>query len=141
MATTRSTSKSTTKKATTKTAKSTSGATKKTTAKPKAVRTPAKSTRRYVGLDAQPSNFFQFRITIQTVYWAIIGALVLALGIWIINLQMQVHRIYDAIDTSESQYSQLTEDEIRFLKERKATLEAEAAAKKTTETTPAAPAQ
>lgn len=46
--------------------------------------------------DTEP--FLTFRITHQTVYWLILCALVLGLGIWVTYLNIQVQQIYDQID-------------------------------------------
>ena len=43
-------------------------------------------------------NFFSFRITDQTIYWAILCFIVLALGIWVITINDKVQHIYDQID-------------------------------------------
>lgn len=47
---------------------------------------------------ANSPNFFRLRITDQTVYWAILCFIVLALGIWVISINDKVQRIYDQID-------------------------------------------
>ena len=41
--------------------------------------------------------FFVIRINHQTFYWLIIGALVLALGIWAVFLSARVQVIYDQL--------------------------------------------
>jgi hypothetical protein len=43
--------------------------------------------------------FFTFRITHQTLYWLILAVIVLALGIWVININDKVQQIYDQIDS------------------------------------------
>lgn len=50
----------------------------------------------------EPSStpFLTIAITRQTLYWGILSAAVLALGMWIIYLQNEVNKIYDAIDVS-----------------------------------------
>jgi len=54
----------------------------------------------------QPS-FFTFKFTYQTAYWLILCALVLALGIWVIDLNVKVQKIYDQIDMNNTiQYMQ-----------------------------------
>ena len=42
--------------------------------------------------------FFVFKATHQTIYWLILCCLVLALGIWVLTLNMKIQRIYDQID-------------------------------------------
>lgn len=46
--------------------------------------------------------FFTFRPTMQTIYWLILGALVLTLGFWVIHLNTQVQEIYNQIDANSS---------------------------------------
>ena len=52
---------------------------------------------------AATEPFFTFRITRQTVYWSILSILVLALGIWVTNINMKVQEIYDSIDATNMQ--------------------------------------
>lgn len=47
---------------------------------------------------AKAPSFFAFRITDQTVYWAILGFMVLALGVWIVTINDKVQYLYDQID-------------------------------------------
>jgi hypothetical protein len=55
----------------------------------------------------QPPSFFTFKFTYQTVYWLILCTLVLALGIWVIDLNVKVQKIYDQIDMNNTiQYMQ-----------------------------------
>jgi len=42
--------------------------------------------------------FFTFRFTQQTLYWLILGLLVIGLGIWVMTLNMKVQAIYDQIE-------------------------------------------
>ena len=44
--------------------------------------------------------FFTFELTKQTLYWAILCAIVLALGVWVMSLNIQVQKIYDQIDAT-----------------------------------------
>ncbi len=46
--------------------------------------------------------FFTFRITHQTVYWGILCAVVLALGLWVVSINDKVMRIYDQIDQTNA---------------------------------------
>ena len=45
-------------------------------------------------------SFFTFRFTQQTAYWLILSILVLALGVWVMNLTVKVQSIYDDIDAT-----------------------------------------
>lgn len=66
--------------------------------------TPKKQSKKAAAI--QPS-FFTFKFTYQTVYWLILCALVLALGIWVIDLNVKVQKIYDQIDMNNTiQYMQ-----------------------------------
>ena len=44
-----------------------------------------------------PKPFVTFKFTQQTVYWLIIGGLVLGFGIWVMYLTVRVHSLYDDI--------------------------------------------
>lgn len=87
---------------------------KKTTAKPTAAkRAPAKTRSTTVKVKkTQPMQSFRpaksrepfltVRITHQTVYWAILAIIVLALGLWVIDINDRVMTIYDQIDASSA---------------------------------------
>ena len=47
---------------------------------------------------AKEPDFFTFSPSIQTLYWIIIGILVIGLNIWVMNLNNKVQSIYDKID-------------------------------------------
>lgn len=51
-------------------------------------------------VEQSTTPFFTIAITRQTVYWTILSAAVLALGLWILHLQNEINKIYDAIDVS-----------------------------------------
>lgn len=46
--------------------------------------------------------FFTFQFTQQTVYWLILGVLVIGLGAWVMTLNMKVQAIYDQIEQDSS---------------------------------------
>lgn len=56
--------------------------------------------------DAPP--FFSFKVTYQTFYWLTLSLLILALGIWVITLNMRVQQLYDQIDQSSSMVPETT---------------------------------
>lgn len=94
----------TTKKAPTKKSSTTQSrakkapAVKKTTAKrPTTVRraTPA----------APRASFMTLTPTVETVYWAILGGLVIVLAIWVATLTIQVQNIYNQIEITNAQNS------------------------------------
>lgn len=47
-----------------------------------------------------PTPFFTFQLTKQTLYWGILCGIVLALGVWVMSLNVQVQKIYDQIDAT-----------------------------------------
>lgn len=51
--------------------------------------------------------FMTFTVTRQTVYWLVLGAIVIVFGFWINKLQSDIQSIYDSIDqnTLMSEYS------------------------------------
>ena len=52
---------------------------------------------------SRPSDpFFTFRMTHQTLYWFILCAFVLGLGLWVISINEKVQHIYDQIDQTNA---------------------------------------
>lgn len=51
---------------------------------------------------AKGPNFFSTKITEQTIYWAILGFMVLAIGIWVITINDKVQYLYDQIDAQNA---------------------------------------
>jgi len=43
--------------------------------------------------------FFSFHITEQTVYWMILLALIFGLGIWVLNIQINISNILNSINS------------------------------------------
>lgn len=99
-------------------------ATKKTPAKKAPVKkasTPRKSTakkssakksvssratlRRHVSLQPEDSAFMTFRITKQTLYWLVLGAVVIMFTLWLTKLQADIQDLYDQIDASTAELS------------------------------------
>lgn len=80
------------------------------TAKKPAIKSTVRSahnTRRYDD-DYDERPFLTFRMTRQTLYWGLLCALVLALGIWVTNINQKVMRIYDQIDASRMDADAMT---------------------------------
>lgn len=46
--------------------------------------------------------FFTFRMTHQTLYWFVLCALVLGLGLWVVSINEKVQHIYDQIDQTNA---------------------------------------
>lgn len=51
---------------------------------------------------SHPDPFFTFRMTHQTLYWFILCAFVLGLGLWVISINEKVQHIYDQIDQTNA---------------------------------------
>ena len=93
------TAKKTTKKTSVKRAPA--KPTKTTTVKHTSARTTRKSESFRVAKRTEP--FFTFRVTNQTIYWSVLAIIVLALGLWVIDINDRVQRIYDQVDTLNSE--------------------------------------
>lgn len=79
--------------------------TKKTAPKkvsPKKHKTNAKhrGIRRHVGLQRANSDFMNVRFTAQTVYWLVLGVVVVLFTLWLMHLQASIQAIYDQIDAN-----------------------------------------
>ncbi len=88
--------------------------TKKTpaTKKPAARKSAAKksspkrlSLRSHVGLRSEESEFMTFQITKQTLYWVVLGAVVIMFTLWLSKLQSDIQTLYDQIDASSIESS------------------------------------
>ncbi len=44
-----------------------------------------------------------FRVNLQTLYWLILGGVVLLFSMWILQLQSDVQKIYDQIDINTAE--------------------------------------
>jgi hypothetical protein len=76
-------------------------AVKKTVSKKRTVKKrPAKQPVRSFHISKESPPFFSVAITRQTLYWGIIGATVLWLGLWTLKIQNDVNNLYDSIDAS-----------------------------------------
>lgn len=76
-----------------------------TTKKKPATKSKSKKTTadRSFAVSSDRPPFFTYRITHQTFYWVVLGALILALGIWVLTLTVKIQQIYDDIDILQSQ--------------------------------------
>lgn len=54
-----------------------------------------------------PKPFMRFKVTDQTIYWVLIGAFILALGAWVVYLQVKINEIYDQVDTNSYEIDML----------------------------------
>lgn len=55
---------------------------------------------------ASEQSFFEFRITQQTLYWLVLGAVSIVFALWIVSLDSRIQKLYDEIDTSASSIDQ-----------------------------------
>lgn len=83
------TKKSTSKKAPTK---------KKSTVKRS--KTQSSSALGTVRLQPETKPFMTFQLTKETIYWVVLGAVVILFTIWLMRLQMDIQSLYDDIDAS-----------------------------------------
>lgn len=79
---------------------------KKTTPKKVTSKKTAKSTKRRpvfaIRIDNETSPFLTFRLTRQTLYWVIFSAAILALGVWVLFLNIKLIEIYDQIQLNDA---------------------------------------
>lgn len=64
--------------------------------------------------------FLSTSLTNQTFYWLIIGVIVLALGGWIVHLQVKINEVYDTIDANQLYYDQMEDLEWRIMQNKEA---------------------
>jgi len=79
--------------------------TKKAPAKKKpAVKQVSKSTKakssRVLAIQPEQEDFMNFRVNRETVYWVVLGAVVILFALWIMQLQSDIQKLYDDIDAS-----------------------------------------
>ena len=91
-----------TKKTTTKKAPVKKKSVAKTTVK-KVSKPTRSSASRVPSIQAEKEDFMTFRVNRETVYWAVLGAVVILFGLWIMQLQADIQGIYDDIDASAAE--------------------------------------
>lgn len=95
-------------------------ATKKTTSKkaPAKKRSSSVKTPQMQSFHVAPRDrpFWTFLFTTQSFYWVLIGASVVAVGVYVATLQLRVNSLYDQLDINSSQV-EMNESEIKKLKE------------------------
>ena len=99
-----------TKKTTTKKAPATkkpSTARKSTTRKSGSAKAkaPLRKLAAQIRLQPEESAFLTFRITRQTLYWLLLGVVVLIFTFWLTRLQSDIQDLYDQIDASTAEMS------------------------------------
>jgi hypothetical protein len=78
---------------------------KPTTARKAAVKRTPKSSKRsllrtHIGLQPEETEFMTFRITKQTLYWLVLGVVVIMFTLWLTRLQSDIQDLYDQIDAT-----------------------------------------
>ncbi|MDQ5932260.1 MAG: hypothetical protein QG649_345 [Patescibacteria group bacterium] len=58
-----------------------------------------------IGLRKEETDFMTFRITRQTLYWIVLGAVVILFTMWLMKLQADVQSLYDQIDANTVELS------------------------------------
>lgn len=81
--------------------------TKVTAIKPKSKKAPAKEAPVRKS-ESSTSSFWSFKLTEQSAYWVIIMTLLLLIGIWTVRQEIEIQRIYDAIEETNRQTDDLT---------------------------------
>ena len=62
---------------------------------------------------SEATPFMTFKPTIQTVYWLILGIVVIALGAWVMYLNGKVQDIYDQIDMNTTMLDTVIEKPVQ----------------------------
>lgn len=60
----------------------------------------ARQPKKLFHLEKDQQKFFTISITMQTLYWIIFSFAVLALGLWLVVLNLRVQDLYDQVDRS-----------------------------------------
>lgn len=90
--------KKSTKKAPTKKA-----APSKPATKTRVVKQRAAASAKSFAIVKEEKPFLTFRVTKETLYWVILGAVIIMFTVWIMKLQSDIQEIYDQIDTASSE--------------------------------------
>ena len=78
----------------------------KTTVK-KATKPARKGSVRALKLQREQEDFMTFRVNRETVYWMVLGAVVILFAMWILQLQSDIQKLYDQIDASAAAYDSM----------------------------------
>jgi len=90
------TAKKATKPAATKAKRAPSKATKTTT------RAKSTAPKRAAAKTTSSSTFFTFRATHETVYWLILGVVVVLMAVWVLSLTIRVQNLYDQMEINSA---------------------------------------
>jgi hypothetical protein len=73
----------------------------------KANASAANSLKNAFKLQRDRGDFMTFRVNRETVYWIVLGAVVILFAMWILQLQADIQALYDEIDASSAMYDTL----------------------------------
>lgn len=97
-----------TKKTTTKKAAVKKTAVKRPAAKKKTVKkSTSAGLRSHIALRREETDFMTFRVTRQTLYWLVLGAVVILFTMWLMRLQSDIQSLYDQIDANTAQMTEM----------------------------------
>lgn len=91
------TAKKATQPAATKAKRGPSKPTKTTTMRVKSI-----APKRAAAKTTPSSTFFTFRATHETLYWLVLGVVVVLMGIWVLTLTIRVQNLYDQIEINSA---------------------------------------
>lgn len=60
-----------------------------------------------IGLRQEETDFMTFRVTRQTLYWMVLGVVVILFTVWLMKLQADIQTLYDQIDANTSELTSL----------------------------------
>jgi hypothetical protein len=63
--------------------------------------------RTHIGLQPEETEFMTFRITRQTLYWLVLGVVVIMFTLWLTRLQSDIQDLYDQIDATTAEMTTL----------------------------------
>ncbi len=113
------TKKTTTKRAPAKKKPAVQTSTKSTGKKaPKASVQPKSRVTKHIKLQRSSEDFMTFRVNRETVYWMVLGGVVILFAMWILQLQADIQKLYDEIDASSATYSTLDAVELEMAKKK-----------------------
>ena len=99
------TKKTTTKKTPVKKASTARKSSPKKSTNKKSVSAVA-SLRNQLRLQREETEFMTFRITRQTLYWLVLGVVVIMFTLWLTKLQADIQDLYDQIDANTAAISE-----------------------------------
>lgn len=62
---------------------------------------------KHIGLQPEETEFMTFRITRQTLYWIVLGVVVIMFTLWLTQLQADIQDLYNQIDATTAESNTL----------------------------------